>query len=104
MKITSGTLVVTVAFAAGMPVNAADAPYGPPADASSQALEPVIVTGSRIRRTAIEGPAPVTMITAEDIRNNGYATSYPYYESNWFDPTGRMFFIQYNYRIGGQNH
>ena len=31
-------------------------------------------------------------------------TSYPYYASNWFDPTGGMFFIQYNYRIGGQNH
>jgi iron complex outermembrane recepter protein len=30
-------------------------------------------------------------------------TSYPYYASNWFDPTGRMFFIQYNYRIGGRN-
>jgi iron complex outermembrane recepter protein len=74
MKITSATVVVMAAFAASMPVHAADAPYGPQPSASAEALEPVLVTGSRIRRTAVEGPAPVTMITAEDIRNNGYAT------------------------------
>jgi hypothetical protein len=38
------------------------------------ALEPVVVTGSRIPRTAIEGPAPVVIISAQDIKNNGYAT------------------------------
>ena len=25
-------------------------------------------------------------------------TSYPYYASNWFDPIGREFFVQFNYR------
>jgi iron complex outermembrane receptor protein len=74
MKISVATSVVMAAFVANMPVNAADAPYGPPPGASAEALEPVLVTGSRIRRTAVEGPAPVTIITAEDIRNNGYAT------------------------------
>jgi iron complex outermembrane receptor protein len=29
-------------------------------------------------------------------------TSYPYYASNWFDPTGRAFFIQLHYKFGGQ--
>jgi iron complex outermembrane receptor protein len=38
------------------------------------ALETVIVTGSRIPRTAVQGPAPVVTITAQDIKNNGFAT------------------------------
>ncbi|OOG61311.1 hypothetical protein B0E46_15065 [Rhodanobacter sp. B04] len=37
-------------------------------------LEAVQVTGSRIPRAQIEGPAPVTTITARDITNNGFAT------------------------------
>jgi iron complex outermembrane receptor protein len=36
-------------------------------------LEAVVVTGSRIPRAQIEGPAPITTITAQDIRNNGFA-------------------------------
>ncbi|WP_158882114.1 TonB-dependent receptor [Rhodanobacter sp. L36] len=37
-------------------------------------LEPVIVTGSRIPRSQVEGPAPVITITAQDIARNGFAT------------------------------
>jgi outer membrane receptor protein involved in Fe transport len=37
-------------------------------------LEQVVVTGSRIPRTAVDGPAPITIITSEDIENNGFAT------------------------------
>src|SRR5450631_2322137 len=40
----------------------------------SQALEPVIVTGSRIPRTTVEGPAPVVTITGQQIQLNGFAT------------------------------
>ena len=40
---------------------------------ASQGLEPVIVTGSRIPRTAVEGPAPVVMITGQQIQLNGFA-------------------------------
>lgn len=40
----------------------------------SATLETVVVTGSRIPRTAVEGPAPVVTITAADIKNNGFAT------------------------------
>ena len=29
-------------------------------------------------------------------------TSYPYYASNWFNPIGRAFFVQFNYRIGAR--
>jgi iron complex outermembrane receptor protein len=39
-------------------------------------LESVLVTGSRIPRATIEGPAPVTVVTAEDIRAKGLATVY----------------------------
>ena len=74
MKKLSGAIIVLTALAASLPALAADAPYGPPPDASGQSLEQVIVTGSRIPRLAAQGPAPVTTITSEDIRNNGYAT------------------------------
>lgn len=45
---------------------------------SSQAtdIDKVVVTGSRIKRAEIEGPAPVTVITAEDIEQQGFSTVY----------------------------
>ncbi|HEU4812760.1 MAG TPA: TonB-dependent receptor [Xanthomonadaceae bacterium] len=39
-------------------------------------LERVVVTGSRIARAEIEGPAPVTIITAEDLEIQGFSTVY----------------------------
>lgn len=39
-------------------------------------LEGVVVTGSRIPRATVEGPAPVTVITADDIRAKGLNTAY----------------------------
>jgi outer membrane receptor protein involved in Fe transport len=42
--------------------------------ASDPALEAVIVTGSRIPRTAVQGPAPVVTITGQQIQLNGFAT------------------------------
>jgi iron complex outermembrane receptor protein len=43
---------------------------------SSQAteIEAVTVVGSRIKRTEIEGPAPITVITREDIDREGFQT------------------------------
>jgi outer membrane receptor protein involved in Fe transport len=43
---------------------------------STATLDKVVVTGSRIKRTEIEGPAPVTVITAEDIERQGFTTVY----------------------------
>ncbi len=43
-------------------------------DAEVKSLDRVQVTGSRIKRTDIEGPSPVITITAEDIRKQGYST------------------------------
>lgn len=48
-----------------------------PAAAAPQAtteLEAVQVTGSRIPRAQLEGPAPVTVITANDIKASGFAS------------------------------
>jgi iron complex outermembrane recepter protein len=52
---------------------AAEVDAGPPVPAA-QGLDEVVVTGSRIPRTSVEGPAPVVTITAADIQNNGFAT------------------------------
>ncbi len=40
----------------------------------AKALGTVVVTGSRIQRASIEGPAPITVITREDIDREGYQT------------------------------
>src|SRR3546814_15907793 len=49
-----------------------------PAQASEETteLDRVTVTGSRIKRAEIEGPAPVTIITAEDPEQQGSSTVY----------------------------
>ena len=57
------------------PAAYAQAPAAAPgAGAATANLETVLVTGSHIPRVQAEGPAPVTAITAADIRANGYAT------------------------------
>lgn len=40
----------------------------------AQTLDKVQVTGSRIKRAEIEGPSPVVVITAEDIKKEGFTT------------------------------
>src|SRR5690242_9969918 len=42
--------------------------------AKSKKLEKVTVVGAMIERATIEGPAPVTVITREDIDREGYQT------------------------------
>lgn len=75
MKVFSLAGFALAALAASVSVGAADVDGpNPDADAQAQILEPVVVTGSRIKRIAVEGPAPVTVITSADIRDNGYAT------------------------------
>ena len=52
----------------------------PPADQQTAAseepstLDGIVVTGSRIKRNEIEGPSPVTVVTAEDIQKQGFVT------------------------------
>jgi len=61
-------------------VKDAPRPSAPPASGPAQGAAPpktlqeVVVTGSRIPRSQIEGPAPVVAITAQDIQRRGFAT------------------------------
>lgn len=43
---------------------------------SATDVDAVVVTGSRIKRASIEGPAPVTVVTAADIEKEGFTTVY----------------------------
>lgn len=45
--------------------------YAPNIMAADESVERIQVTGSHIKRTDMEGPSPVTMITEEDISNSG---------------------------------
>ena len=47
-----------------------------PATSQTTNLDKVTVTGSRIKRAEIEGPAPVTVVTAADIEKQGFSTVY----------------------------
>ncbi len=42
----------------------------------ARTLDTVQVTGSRIKRSEVEGPAPVTVITGEQMKKEGFATVY----------------------------
>lgn len=43
---------------------------------STKDLDAVTVTGSRIKRAAVEGPAPVNVITAQQIQKEGFVSVY----------------------------
>jgi len=45
-------------------------------DSKARTLDTVTVTGTRIKRAQIEGPAPVTIITGEQMKKEGFATVY----------------------------
>lgn len=76
-------LASALALALGAPAFAQDVQTDEGREAASQAgiaseeaktLDSVVVTGSRIKRAEIEGPAPVTVITGEQIKKEGFAT------------------------------
>lgn len=69
LGILTGCSLIALAGAAW----AQTAPADPNASGSSDGIEEVTVLGSRIPRANSEGPAPVTTITADQIRAGGYA-------------------------------
>ena len=79
---SSGAVVIVARETAAPPANARPAPRAAPAVPAAPApqqtttLDSVQVTGSRIPRAQVEGPAPITVITADDIQAGGY-TSVP---------------------------
>lgn len=66
--------VAGVAFAQDSNQDAEDAPQSAQSGQSQEELDRVTVVGSRISRTEIEGPAPVTVITRDDIEREGFQT------------------------------
>lgn len=71
VKLSGLGLLSFIGIAApGLPsVYAADA-------ADEEALETVVVTGSRIRQTAAEGPSPVVSLSGEQLEAQGFTTVY----------------------------
>src|SRR6185437_7399280 len=65
--------VVIVKDAAKPPAPAASSPTSR-SEPAPKTLQEVVVTGSRIPRSQIEGPAPVVAITAQDIQRRGFAS------------------------------
>jgi len=74
----SGAVLVRRAAAQVPPVDTSAQPStgaAPTADEDTVTrLETLEVTGSRIPRAQVEGPAPITVITAAEIRANGFTT------------------------------
>ncbi|WP_243047792.1 TonB-dependent receptor [Dyella sp. RRB7] len=77
-------LASSLALALTVPsIHAQTAATGPQAEPDKKAvtLDKVIVTGSRIPRSEIEGSAPVTVVTAEQIKAQGYTTLFEFLNS-----------------------
>ncbi|MBN8888395.1 MAG: TonB-dependent receptor [Rudaea sp.] len=78
--IDTGTVAVAPRGAAAAVAAQADTlPTPQPAQTTASAtlqLHAVKVTGSRIPRAQLEGPAPIVAITADEIRDNGFGSAY----------------------------
>lgn len=75
----SFALISALAFTATAPAFAQEAAEQATTNSGQRAtteLDKVTVTGSRIKRTEVEGPAPVTIVTAADIEKQGFSTVY----------------------------
>ena len=75
MRIATLIAVALAASVSGLALAETAAADGPPSGATEEALQTVVVTGSRIPRIEAEGPSPVVTITAADILNNGFANT-----------------------------
>ena len=84
-------LTGALALALLMPLGAFAQDAGSTAPAQSQpdnakgkkpvTLQKVVVTGSRIARAEVEGPTPVTVISGEQIKAQGFTTVYEVMDS-----------------------
>lgn len=72
-KLTLVASAVAVVLSTGS-VSTVSAQETSQSEQADNAVERIEVTGSRIRRTDIEGVAPVTVITAEDLEQSGFTS------------------------------
>ena len=70
------SMALALMFPLAVPALAQDAPPATDEAEDTTELDAVVVTGSRIPRAEIEGPAPVVVITAEDLAAEGFTTVY----------------------------
>ena len=70
--------LIVLASSIGLALNswAQDADTDGDEDEESSDLDRLVVTGSRIGRTDVEGPSPVTVLTADEIEREGFTTVY----------------------------
>ena len=67
-------LAMALALPISAPVFAQDPADEAAEDEPKQALEKIVVTGSRIKRSEVEGPAPVAVITRQQLEKEGFVT------------------------------
>lgn len=88
-RLNLSALAMAIGLAASLPVGAQTSPSLASTDTTqdgtngtdkgkqaARQLEQVVVTGSRIPRSELEGPSPVTVISASDIDARGYRNAY----------------------------
>nr|MBP9536343.1 TonB-dependent receptor plug domain-containing protein [Pseudoxanthomonas sp.] len=73
-RLSAALLAALVVPFAGQVLAQDAAPPAPEPSSGTTTLDKVSVTGSRIKRAQIEGPSPVTVITAEQMRQEGFVT------------------------------
>ena len=67
-------LAVAIAMTIAASAHAQEQASPPPGDDNAVELDGVVVTGSRIKRSQVEGPSPVTIITDADLQKQGFIT------------------------------
>lgn len=75
-RLTSALLAALLAPVAGGAFAQETAPANVTQNDEATEVDAVVVTGSRIKRANVEGPSPVTVITAADIEKQGFTTVY----------------------------
>ena len=67
-------LAAAIAMTIAASAHAQEQASPPPGDDNAVELDGVVVTGSRIKRSQVEGPSPVTIVTSEDLQKQGFVT------------------------------
>lgn len=81
-------LLFATALVIGSSVSAQESPAEAPASDSATQLDVIEVTGSRLKRTDIEGPLPVTVLSRGDIDISGDITIADFLRSQTFNSFG----------------
>ncbi len=75
----TAAILTTLLFSGGafaQETTDAGAQEAPAQSEPQESLDRIVVTGSRIKRAEVEGPTPVTIVTADEIEKEGFATVY----------------------------